>query len=265
MVSRTHAIEFIKQVYQTLADQTDLSPNNPMVTHWCKRFVEFLSATYSEDWAGHLPDAPELANVTSQLPVLCGVAECEMEKWWCRRFVACPDLSFEALAEFWYFENYRNLVAAELSLLGPAVGTRAVLLGSGALPLTAILLAKLVPGLHVQCIDKDPEACELSCALLRRLGIENRTKITHGLAEREGFQSDDLVICASLLQAPNLYAVLAGDGVKTFVTRDAEGLFRLCYRPASAPPIGYSPGGRTTACSSRINISRLFSLLGGPW
>jgi hypothetical protein len=262
MINRAHAISFINQVHETLSDQTDLSPNNPTVTQWAKRFVEFLGATYLEDWANHLPDSPELARATAHLPVLCGRAECQMEKWWCRRFLASHDTSFDRLAEFWYFENYRSLVNAELALLGPAVGTRAVFLGSGALPLTAVLLAKLLPGLRVQCVDSDPEACELSGALIRRLGIEDRTTIIEGRAQEVQFQSGDAVICASLLQAPMLYDALATNGVKTVVIRDVEGLFRLCYKPASAPPIGYCAGGRTAACSSRINISRLFSLAG---
>jgi hypothetical protein len=263
MISRAHAIRFINRIHGTLSDQADLSPNNPITTQWAKRFVEFLGATYLEDWAKHLPDAPELARATAHLPVLCGQAECQMEKWWCRRLIASQDISFEGLAEFWYFENYRSLVSAEVALLGPAVGTRAIFLGSGALPLTAILLARLLPALRIQCVDSDPEACELSRALIQRLGMEDRTKIIEGRAQEVQFQSSDLVICASLLQAPMLYDALARQGVKTLVIRDAEGLFRLCYKPASAPPIGYCAGGRTAACSSRINVSRLFSLAGG--
>jgi hypothetical protein len=263
MISRAHAIEFINQVHETLADQDDLSPNNPIVTHWAKRFVEFLSATHLEDWANHLPDAPELAKATANLPVLCGRAECQMEKWWCRRLIASDDISFNGLAEFWYFESYRSLVGAELTLLGPTVAPRAIFLGSGALPLTAVLLARRLPGLRIQCVDNDPEACELSRALIRRLGMENRTTIIEGPAEEVRFQSGDVVICASLLQAPMLYDALAQNAVKTVVIRDAEGLFRFCYKPALAPPIGYCPRGRTDACSSRINISRLFSLAGG--
>jgi Nicotianamine synthase protein len=263
MISRTDAIEFVKQVHETLSDQTDLSPNNPIVTDCSRRFIEFLSATYREDWASHLPDAPELAKVTGHLPLLCGQAECQMEKWWCRRLIAYHDISFSGLAEFWYFENYQSLVTAELALLGPAIASRAMFLGSGALPLTAVLLARLIPGLRVQCVDNDPEAYELSRTLVRELGMEDRTTITQGRAEDVEFQSNDVVICASLLEAPGLYDVLAKNGVKTIVIRDTEGLFRLCYKPAREPAIGYCPGGRTTACSSRINISRLFSLTDG--
>jgi len=263
MISRAHAIKFINRVHETLSDQTDLSPNNPIVTRWATRFVEFLAATYLEDWAKHLPDTPERAKATAHLPVLCGRAECQMEKWWCRRLIASRDISFNSLAEFWYFENYRSLVNAELALLGPALGRRALFLGSGALPLTAVLLARLVPELRVQCVDNDPEACELSRALIRKLGMEDRTTIMEGRAEEVAFQSSDLVICASLLQAPMLYDALARNGVRTVIIRDAEGLFRLCYKPAAVLPIGYCPGGRTTACSSRINISRLFCLTEG--
>jgi len=260
MTSRADAIEFINRVHEKLSDQTDLSPNNPIITHWTKRFVEFLGVTYLENWANHLPEAPELANATAHLPALCGRAECQMEKWWCRRLISSRAISFNGLGEFWYFENYRSLVNAELALLGSAVGTRAIFLGSGALPLTAVLLARRLPGLRVQCVDSDPEACELSRALIRRLGMENRSTIIEARAEELQFRSSDVVICASLLQAPMLYDVLANNGVKTVIIRDAEGLFRLCYKPASAPPIRYGAGGRTAACSSRINISRLFSL-----
>jgi len=161
MISRTDAIEFVKQVHETLSDQTDLSPNNPIVTDCARRFIEFLSATYREDWASRLPDAPELAKVTGRLPLLCGQAECQMEKWWCRRLIDYRDISFDGLAQFWYFENYRSLVTAELALLGSAIASRAMFLGSGALPLTAVLLARFLPGLRVQCVDNDPEAYEL--------------------------------------------------------------------------------------------------------
>jgi hypothetical protein len=93
--------------------------------------------------------------------------------------------------------------------------------------------------------------------------MQDRTTIIHGGAEDVEFQSNDVVICASLLEAPGLYDALAKNGVKTVIVRDTEGLFRLCYKPATEPATGYCSGGRTAACSSRINISRLFSLTDG--
>jgi len=93
--------------------------------------------------------------------------------------------------------------------------------------------------------------------------MENRTTIIHERAEAVEFQSNDVVICASLLEAPGLYDALAKNGVKTVIVRDTEGLFRLCYKPAAEPATAYYPGGRTAACSSRINISCLFSLTDG--
>jgi hypothetical protein len=225
--------------------------------------VGFLSAAYLESWASDLPEALELLEAALRLPVLCGAAECEMEKWWCRRFLAHRDISLNILRKFWYFQNYQNLVIAELSLLGSAIGNRAVVLGAGALPMTAVLLARLIPGLRVQCVDKDPEACELSGALMRKLGMGARASIVQSFAEEAHIRSGDIVICASLLKARGLYDALARRGVKTVIVRDAEGLFRLCYKPASVPPIRYCLVGRTSACSSRINISRLFSLTPG--
>src|ERR1700741_4108058 len=139
MTDRSQAIHFIQGIYQTLLHQTDLSPANEIVTDCLKSFVSFLSANHQKEWAASLPDASELADAGSHLPLLCAAAEREMEKWWCRRLLAGEVVSLPALRAFWYFENYRHLVEAELSLLGPAIGGRATFLGSGALPLSAIL------------------------------------------------------------------------------------------------------------------------------
>ncbi len=63
----------------------------------------------------------------------------------------------------WWRPNFRCL---------NAIGNvRVVLLGSGALPLTAILLAKAAPELSIQCVDRDPEACELAFQLMERLHL----------------------------------------------------------------------------------------------
>jgi hypothetical protein len=115
-----------------------------------------------------------LAEAAAHLPRLCGLAEVETEKWWCRRFLAEAGFSPGSLEAFWYFENYRHLVEAELSLLGAELGSRAVLLGSGSLPLTA---------LAVHCVDHDGEACGLARRLIHALGITGQIEIVAGNAE----------------------------------------------------------------------------------
>jgi hypothetical protein len=220
--------------------------------------VAFLTAAFEEDWAPHLPEAAELAEVAARLPLLCGLAECEMEKWWCRRFLGMRDLAISDLARFWYFENYWHLVTAELSLLTAAAFDGAVLLGSGALPLTAILLAEMLPHLRVRCVDMDGEACNLADCLVDSLGLSGRIEISQKPAENIYIHPGEAIICASLLDAPQIYKAFSRMFVRSFIVRDVEGLFRLCYRRAWPPPDIYRLNKRTSASTCRINISCLY-------
>lgn len=260
MINRFQAVRFIHEVYHTLLHQKDLSPANEIVTQCLTSFIAFLDQCFGEEWADSLPDDPKLAEATANLPLLCGMAECAMEKWWCRRFLLQPGLTAGSLAGFWYYENYLHLVKSELSLFGGPIGNRLVLLGSGALPLTAILLASFVPGLSLQCIDKDQEACDLASQLIKKLGMENEIELIHALAEEHAFPPDQPAICASLLLAPQLFSAFAGRRIKTFIARDAEGLFRLCYKAAPRPPAAYREARKTAISPGRINISRLYEL-----
>lgn len=253
----------MQKTYMTLSNQNDLSPDNEIVTKTLMSFVAFLKSVCGEDWASALPDEPELAEAAAHLPRLCGLAEVEMEKWWCRRFLAEAGFSPGSLEAFWYFENYRHLVEAELSLLGAELGSRAVLLGSGALPLTAILLSRCAENLAVHCVDHDGEACGLARRLIHALGITGQIEIVAGKAEDYCFRPDDTVICASLLAAPAIFDTLAERGVRTFISRDVAGVFRFCYRQAKPPLAAYRVAGQTDASIRTINISRLHRLVTG--
>jgi hypothetical protein len=238
MIARAEAIGFVLDVYRTLSLQHDLSPDNEIVTRTLTNFIAFLKAEFEREWAHDLPSDPELAEAAENLPRLCGLAEAEMEKWWARRLLADAGLSFASLDAFWYCENYRHLVGAELPLLNAEGNTRVILLGSGALPLTAILLAKSAPELSIRCVDRDPEAN----------------------AEDYSFHEDDRVICASLLSAPGIFGILLARHVNAVVLRHAVGLFRFCYRQAPEPPSAYSMAGETLASPRTINVSRWYRL-----
>jgi len=260
MFNRSQAIDFILSIYQTLQRQDQLSPENETVTKCLNEFVGFLSVVYQESWAADLPDAPELVEVAANLPVLCGIAECKMEKWWCRHFLSKRGLTYADLASFQYFDSYRSLIEGEVYLLGTAIRDCVIFLGSGALPLTAIVLAELIPNFRIRCIDKDAEACALASALIRRLGLDGGIDIERGMAEEVDFQPEEAVVCASLLNAPSIYSVLEKRLVRTVIVRDAEGVFRFCYREARRPPETYRASSQTSCSSSRINISRLYIL-----
>jgi len=255
-MDRSRAIAFLTQTYHSLAGQRDLSPNNPVVNQGLGALVSTLQRWQAVGFGADLVEEPELSDVARQLPRLCGAAECEMEKWWCRRILqsVCP--AVQALEAFWYLENYRELCREEYGMVADAKAGRFAFLGSGALPMTAILLAQDHPEIEMCCIDSDGEACDLSQKLVKWLNLADRVTVHQMQAEDYEPRHDEIVVCASLLQAPGLFPALEKAGAKRLMVRDAEGVYRFCYRPASLPERGFVERARAPLSPKRINTSR---------
>ncbi len=257
-MSEAGAIAFLQGIYDTLARQTDLSPDNGKVNLCLRRLVAVLQFWQSAGFGARLADRPDLAALAEGLPQLCGAAECEMEKWWCRRILASECPAVQALAAFWYLDNYKALCNEEMRLLGDARATRFVFMGSGALPLTAILLAQRDMHAEIACVDWDAEACRLASGLIRLLGLSDRIGVTQTDALGYRPHPDDTVICASLLDAPGLFEHLRASGSRRLILRDAEGPYRFCYRSARLPGHPFVERARSPLSADRINTSRYF-------
>jgi hypothetical protein len=255
-MDKAGAIAFLTHTYRSLARQRDLTPNNPAVNQGLGALVATLQRWQAAGFGADLIDEPKLADVAQQLPRLCGAAECEMEKWWCRRILQsiCPGV--QALEAFWYMENYRELCRAEYSMVAGTKARRFAFLGSGALPMTAILLAQDHSDIEMRCIDSDGEACELSQMLVKWLNLSERVTVHQMRAEDYRPGSDEIVVCASLLQAPGLFPALERAGARRLVVRDAEGVYRFCYRPSALPKRGFVERARAPLSPKRINTSR---------
>ncbi len=262
-MDRPSAIFFLDDTYRTLNDQTDLSPDNRLVTQRLHGLVATLRDWHAKGIHGELADAPELLEARCGLPSLCAVAECAMEKWWCRKALAgkAPE---RVLEDFWYMDNYRSLCRAECNLVGPDIGRDVVFLGCGALPLSAILLARANANMRLICVDADAEACDLATALVRAIGLDGRICVDHGRAEDYFVASDAIIICASLLDAPGLPSHLAACGTARLLVRDVEGVYRWLYSPAKLLGPAFRECARTAPSSERINISRYFRAVGDP-
>lgn len=255
-MDRSAAVAFLTETHGILARQTDLSPNNAAVNDCLWRLVSTLQSWQAAGFGSDLPDDPSLGEIAHALPALCGRAECEMEKWWTRRILASVCPGAQALEAFWYLDHYRALCQAEYDLNGDERQERYLFLGSGALPLTAILLAWRHPDIQVRCVDRDAEACELSERLLRLLQLQERVSICSEDARTVSLRSDETVICASLLQAPGLFDRLAQTGAKQLLIRDAEGVYRFCYRPGALPDADFVEKARTPLSTTRLNTTR---------
>ncbi|MEJ2887171.1 nicotianamine synthase family protein [Actinomycetospora aeridis] len=151
---------------------------------------------------GHVVEAvlddPELAGRLPDLRARCADGEYALERSWARRVLAAPDPAAE-LEGFPYLQNYRDLTRIEYHAVAghaPLAPRRALFVGSGPLPLSALLLAR--HGVTVDAVDVDPEAVALGGAVARALGDD--VTVSHGdvlgLDDLAGY---DLVCVAALV------------------------------------------------------------------
>lgn len=250
----------IQETYKDLRRQNDLSPRNPLVNELLGKLVTELSTAHNTVEGDEFSTL--FANLSLEyqaLPAICATAECEMEKFWARKFLHDPHPV--QLNEFWYFQNYKALWELEKSLLGGYISAqRLVFLGAGSLPLSAILAAQEFPGITIDCVDFDPEACDLAQRLIAALNLETRIKVQCQQAQNYFFKANDLVLCASLIQGKEeVYECLYKANISQFLVRDAEGMYCFLYSPSPMPKnTQFQELGKTFPTPECINTTRLF-------
>jgi len=249
------AVKAIQQSYCLLSKEQDLSPENEAVTESLTTLVRTLTQCQEPELTKFLLTTPELKHAREQLPVLCGQAECEMEKYWARRFIASKACD---LTEFWYFPEYKELCRAETELFEKHSFDRISFLGSGALPMTAFFLAEQRPDLKIVCVDFDPEACELSRQLCRKLGLTDRVTIKCMDALEYRPVENELVVCASLLDRKEAIYNHLDKYDCALIVRDSEGPYRYLYKAAELPKPCFREVSKTKIDAQRINTSRFF-------
>lgn len=124
-------------------------------------------------------DDPVLAAVRERLQALCAEGEARLEAHWARRVLEGGPSSagWRELEAFPYFVSYERLARLEFAALDVAAPRvsgagprRALFVGSGPLPLTAILLAARY-GLEITNLDLNPDAALLGGRLAAHLGL----------------------------------------------------------------------------------------------
>lgn len=256
-----HAYSLVHTTHDILCTQDDLSPRNMLVNTTLNNFVNGLSIYHQAGFGQDMAQSSELALERQQLPVLCGFAEVEMERYWARHFNGKPSLTTQDLEEFWYYRNYTALWDLEDHLIGPTQAKRFVFLGSGPLPMTAIIAALKNPDMQIACLDYDSEACSLSSDLIKKLGLERSITVTQTDATSFAYQPEDFVICASLITGKDkLYKVLHDTPVQEFIVRDAEGAYCFLYAPSQLPEkTQYRELRRTLPNKLCVNMTRYFT------
>jgi predicted O-methyltransferase YrrM len=188
----------VREIYHHLARLPALAPDQH-VNQLFGRLVSLVVGMGVAD-AHALVEHPIVTSLRPHLQALCATGETELERVWAARIADHPRPD-EELARFPYLDNYRRLTALEWSLVSAATprpprGT--VFIGSGPLPLSALLLAR-DHGIAVHGLDRDPQAVAQARRVLTALGAQDVT-VSHADARcSPDLRRYDVVVLAALV------------------------------------------------------------------
>src|SRR5215212_2401873 len=94
-------------------------------------------------------------------------------------------------------ERFDGLVRRELALVESPTPRKVLFIGSGPFPISAIYLSHFTGGM-VDCLDRDPEAVEVSRQVIEALGFSESIRVFNGTGESFNAKDYDLVVIALL-------------------------------------------------------------------
>ncbi|HWN25441.1 MAG TPA: nicotianamine synthase family protein [Actinomycetospora sp.] len=168
---REHAalVAEVLALHDALAAEPTLEPG-PRTDALFTRLVDLAVARRPAAVVDAVLTDPRLRERLPDLRARCAAGEYALERSWARSVLAADDPA-AALEGFPYLQNYRDLTRMEFHAVAghaPDPPRRALFVGSGPLPLSALLLAR--HGVAVDAVDVDHEAVVLGGALARALG-----------------------------------------------------------------------------------------------
>ena len=220
-----------------------------------RAFTELVSLCHhrSGPVAAAVLNNPELAAVAGRLRWLCSAGEYRLERFWAGRIATADDADLE-LRSFPYLVNYRALVALEMGTVTGLLArppNRACVLGSGPLPLTALLMAGRLD-CAVDAVDLEPEATGLARDVLHRLpGGDRVSPWQADAAAFDGTAGADVVLLAALVgldpAAKRTVIAAVADRMRPgalLLVRTAYRLRTLLYPMVTADDLVAAGGGR---------------------
>lgn len=260
-----YATDMLIDVYQKMGAWDDLSPYNVELNASLGGLITHVEQWLDLGYGPYLIALPQLQEVKEELPKLCAKAEGEMEIYWANYFGNCYQLNDTILRDFWYYDNYRDIVQAEIELLrqhAPDIKGFSFV-GAGPLPMTVLVAAQLLPDAVFECVDWDKDACAKAQNLIDKFNLAGRIRIVHASAQDYVPPKEMIPIVASLIEGKSaVYDLYKKSGVSSFLVRDAEDIYQFIYKPAEKPVAhDWTEVGSTSLCSTRLNTTRLFRSL----
>lgn len=239
---------------EALSRAGDLEPGD-LADALFTALVEACAHRRDDEAAAVLAD-PRVNTLVPRLRELCADGEFRLERSWAGRVAAAADPDGE-LEAFPYLDNYRALTALESGLLAGlgrgAAPERVCVLGSGPLPLTALLTARALE-IPVDAVDVDDDATLLARQVLRRLPGGHLVHVHRADARHfPGVADADVVVLAALVgldpgdKREAIAAVTARMRPGALLAvRSAHRLRSLLYPPVSPDELVAAGGGRLT-------------------
>lgn len=193
-------VEQILDLHGNLSAEPHLEPA-PAVNRLFQHLVELCGGHDGAAARAVLGD-PRIARLDPPLVRLCAAGEHLLERHWARRIVAGEEPD-QLLASFPYLTNYEQLTLLELRTLaglGADLGAvrRVCFLGSGPLPLSALLLSREL-GVPVDAVDVDREAVTLGARVAGRLSLAADVRFHHADAAAFTAVADSQVVVLAAL------------------------------------------------------------------
>lgn len=237
---RAHTVDdfiaLVREVGEVLARETDLSPANEAVTAMIDRLKHRLRMPYTPAEIQSVLRNEHIRRLHRELLVNLSEAESQTELFDARQLCRSGQSGLDMITRLSYWGIYEALVSRELDLLRRLSREQelsdapAVFVGSGPLPLSAILL-RLYSHMEVICLEIDAAACETSRALLHRLGLEEHVVVLQQNGASFDYSPYRSVFVASLvtnkLQVLEQIRRTRPDAL--VAVRTAEGMRQLMY------------------------------------
>lgn len=181
----------IKKIYKELISIEDYKPSKK-VNKLFSKIVDFV--------INGKGDIGLSVKKIKNMRRICGLAEYELEKYWAYKIIRSK-LPNKTIKDFPYFKNYELLTDLEWQTLISCdihKNHTIVFIGSGPLPLTAIMLVeKYYQKLVV--VDSSKEACDISSKLIKKLGLQNKISVVcQDGAKYNNYSSFNTIFVAAL-------------------------------------------------------------------
>lgn len=225
----------LKDLYLEIKNLPSYEPSEK-VTMLFSELVERV--IHRTDIQSNLLTEKEIAD----LQQLCSRAEYELEKYWATKIIQSENPQ-ETLKEFPYYQNYMDLTRLEVCSLQSCMNHdihKAIFVGGGPLPLTAIVLATRY-NMSVTILDHDENAIALSQELIYSLKLSEKVKIIHADgASYNKYGEFNIVFVAALAGLNTKVKEAIFKQIKIHASREAHILARsswgkrkLLYKPLS--------------------------------